>query len=106
MKTLQTLLTLAFFAAANQPVAAEYSGAYQKQNRCETAGKLAQSFFGTSTEELRSAAADVDQKVKSKKLTKEAAAETKYILFLGKSATSQESAYLSAWSWCMDRKDK
>lgn len=81
-----------------------YTSAVQKHSKCEAAGGLAQSFYGSNTEELRRRATELDADVKNKKITRNLAEATKYILFMGKIAKSEQSAYMDAWAWCMDQK--
>ena len=104
MVILQALVAVALVGATSESFGQKYNAAHEKQSRCESAGELARSFFGSSTEDLRAAAADVDSKVKKKEISKSAGVETKYVFFLGKTARTEKDAYLSAWSWCMDQK--
>lgn len=100
----KALIVIVLAGAGGESLGQKYNAAHEKQSRCESAGDLARSFFGSSTDELRAAAADVDSKVKKKEISKAVGEETKYVFFLGKTARTEKDAYLSAWSWCMDQK--
>ena len=82
----------------------DYSETYRKQKRCETAGDLAKSFYGTDRKEFHRVANDLDRQVKNKEMSKKLAGDTKYILVMGQMAKSPTDAYMDAWSWCMDQK--
>jgi protein-tyrosine-phosphatase len=84
--------------------AGTYTEAVRKNSRCESAGELAKSFYGTTTADLRRYAAEIDSQAKAKKITRTLAAETKYIFFMGNTAKSEKDAYMQAWAWCMDQK--
>jgi hypothetical protein len=94
------LLAFTSFPSAR---AGDYSNAYEKQSRCESAGKLAQSYYGSDTPALRAAAANIEKQVKKKEISRMLGEKTKYILFLGNKAKSSKDAYMSAWAWCMDQ---
>lgn len=100
----QALAAIVLASLAGESFGQQYGAAYDKHSKCESAGELAKSFVGLSTKELRAAAAEVDDKVKKKEMSKTLGEETKYVFFLGKTARSEKDAYLSAWSWCMDQK--
>lgn len=97
-----TIASLALAVFSNS-WAGDYSNAYEKQSRCESAGKLAQSYYRSDTKALRSAAANIDRQVKKKEISRMLGEKTKYILFLGNQAKSPDDAYMSAWAWCMDQ---
>lgn len=98
------VLAAGIFSATACAYGGAYSDAVAKQSRCEAAGELAMSFHGKTTQELRAAATDLDKQVRAKKIKKAFAEETKYILFMGKTAKSTKDAYMQTWAWCMDQK--
>lgn len=104
MRIAVALLPALLFGTPVIAYADGYSKANQKQSRCESAGELAQSFYGADTKALRSKAADIEKQVAAKQMSKILGEETKYILFLGKTAKSPKEAYMNAWAWCMDQK--
>jgi hypothetical protein len=99
-----TWFALALVLVSSGAAAGDYSDAVAKQSKCESAGELAQSFYGRTTAELRAAAKDLNDQAKAKKISKDLAASTSYILFMGKTAKSSKDAYMQAWAWCMDQK--
>ena len=103
MKSSKAAIALLVFVSFSSSRAGDYSNAYEKQSRCESAGKLAQSYYGSDTKALRAAAADIAKQVKKKEISRMLGEKTKYILLLGNKAESPKDAYMSAWAWCMDQ---
>jgi hypothetical protein len=104
MTNIQILFAASLIAACSGAHAGEYTTAAQKQSKCEAAGELAQSFYGKTTGEFRAQLAEIDGQAKAKKISKNLATDTKYILFMGKIAKSEKAAYMEAWAWCMDNR--
>jgi protein-tyrosine-phosphatase len=103
-RIVKVALAVAFASAASSATAADYSDAVAKQSKCESAGELAKSFHGSTTEELRSSAKELDKQARAKKISTKLADATKYVMFMGKTAKSPKDAYMLAWGWCMDQK--
>jgi Skp family chaperone for outer membrane proteins len=84
--------------------AATYTDAVEKQSKCKAAGKLSQSFYGTTREHLQAEAKKVQVQEKLKKISKDLSSETVYLMYIGYKASSAHEAYMKGWAQCMDQK--
>ncbi len=91
------------FSATSTATAGKYSDAAAKLARCESAGRLSESMFGTSKKELLEQLDKVSAQKKAGSISKKLAGDTSYLLFTGQYAKTKREAYMNGWAWCMDQ---